>query len=227
MQKKYAIIVAGGTGSRMGNNLPKQFQLLAERPILMHTLAKFAHSANTPELIVVLNASMINYWYDECKRYAFTVKHHIVEGGETRFQSVQNGINYIAEMQPAADSLVAIHDAARPLISSELIDEAYTKTAVLGATVVALASTNSVRYGTEASNKAVDRSHVWIVQTPQTFQWPILSEAFTQEEQPFFTDDASVVEQLDIPIHIVPGEPQNIKITYPEDLKIAEMLLKE
>lgn len=89
-------------------------------------------------------------------------------------------------MEPAADSLVAIHDAARPLISSELIDEAYTKTAVLGATVVALASTNSVRYGTEASNKAVDRSQVWIVQTPQTFRWSILSEAFTQEEQPFF-----------------------------------------
>lgn len=227
MQQKYALIVAGGTGSRMGTDIPKQYQMLAGKPVLMHTLAQFTHSASKPQLIVVLHKDMRDYWLSLCEKHNFTIAHALVDGGSTRFQSVKNGLHYILDQDQSAQSLIAIHDAARPLINPALIDQSYAEADSSGACIVAMASSNSIRIGDTTENKAVDRSQVWSVQTPQTFQLGILEKAFQQEESPLFTDDASVVEQLGHAIHIIPGEQKNIKITFPEDLEIAALLLKK
>ena len=227
MQQKYALIVAGGTGSRMGTDIPKQYQALAGKPILMHTLAQFTKSASNPQLIVVIHKDMRDYWLSLCEKHNFTIPHAVVDGGNTRFQSVKNGLQHIMDQDQAAESLIAIHDAARPLINPVLIDQSYAEASSNGACIVAMASSNSIRMGDRHQNKAVDRSHVWSVQTPQTFQLGLLAEAFQQAESPLFTDDASVVEQLGHAIHIIPGEQKNIKITFPEDLEIAALLLKK
>ena len=226
MQNKYAIIVAGGSGSRMGNSLPKQYQLLLGKPILMHTLAKFVQENDPVQIVLVLHAGMRDYWMELCKTHQFTIPHQLVNGGESRFQSVRNGLQQILADRPAGEALVAIHDAARPLLSASLITQSYSVAKTFGAAVVALPSSNSVRLGTQTTSKAVDRSQVWLVQTPQTFRLSLLEEAFKQAESPLFTDDASVVEQLGIKVHLIPGEQQNIKITFPEDLAIAALIMK-
>jgi len=225
MQTKYALIVAGGTGSRMGMDIPKQYQLLAGKPVLMHTLAQFAKSESQVKLVLVLHKDMRAYWQSLCVKYAFEIEHEIIEGGSTRFQSVKNGIQFILAQDATVDSLIAIHDAARPLINPSLIDQSYACAREHGACIVALASSNSIRIGDNSVNKAVDRTQVWSVQTPQTFRLALLEEAFAQAESPLFTDDASVVEKLGHPIHIIPGEQKNMKITFPEDLEIAALLL--
>ena len=224
MQQHYAIIVAGGSGSRMNSDLPKQFLCLDGKPILMHTLNRFAESACSPHIILVLHADMIAYWEACCREHHYTVPHQIVSGGKTRFQSVKQGLQTILQAQPQAldKTLIAIHDAARPVIRPALIDRCYQQTEIHGATVLAVASTNSIRQGDPVNNKALDREKVWLVQTPQTFRGDILQEAFKQDELPTFTDDASVVEKLGYRIQLIPGDPRNIKITFPEDLAIAQ-----
>lgn len=227
MQTKYALIVAGGTGSRMGTDIPKQYQLLAGKPVLMHTLMQFAKSESQPELVLVLHKDMREYWQSLCEKYNFTLVHTLIDGGSTRFQSVKKGLQFIIDQDSSAASLIAIHDAARPLINPSLIDQSYTCAASHGACIVALASSNSIRIGDSSVNKAVDRTQVWSVQTPQTFRLELLEEAFKQPESPLFTDDASVIEQLGHPIHIIAGEQRNMKITFPEDLEIAQLLLQK
>lgn len=209
----------------MGLDIPKQYQLLAGKPVLMHTLAQFAKSESQVKFVLVLHKDMRAYWQSLCAKYAFEIEHEIIEGGSTRFQSVKNGIQFILAQDAAVDSLIAIHDAARPLINPSLIDQSYACAREHGACIVALASSNSIRIGDNSVNKAVDRTQVWSVQTPQTFRLALLEEAFAQAESPLFTDDASVVEKLGHPIHIIPGEQKNMKITFPEDLEIAALLL--
>lgn len=228
MQNRYALIVAGGSGSRMKSTLPKQFLLLEDRPVVMHTLEKFANSNSKPQLILVLHPDMFSVWDELCRKHHFEIAHTVITGGETRFQSVRNGVRYIAEQQHGflENTLVAIHDAARPVVTSEIIDSCYDQTTKLQATVLAVRSTNSVRQGNSAENKAVDRENIWIVQTPQTFNGAILHKAFLQEELPSFTDDASVVEKLGYNIHLILGDYRNIKITFPEDIAIAQFYLK-
>lgn len=227
MQQKYAIIVAGGTGSRMGASLPKQYQILLGKPILMHTLEKFAQHQDQITLVLVLHEDMRDYWLSLCKAHKFTIPHQLVHGGASRFQSVRNGLTHILANTNAETALVAIHDAARPLLSPELIERSYVAANTYGAVVVAVPSNNSVRIGSASQSKAIDRATVWLVQTPQTFRLGILKTAFKQEESPFFTDDASVVEQAGISIHLIPGEEQNLKITFPEDLAIARLILEK
>lgn len=226
-QKKYAIIVAGGTGSRMESDLPKQFLLLGTQPVLMHTIRQFSRTASAPEIIVVLHPDMCEYWAERCKTYQFHIPHQVVIGGQSRFQSVKNGLEtvFAKEKGDLKDMVIAIHDAARPVIDPALIDQCFTATATCGATILAVSSINSIRVGTTDSSKAKDRAEVWIVQTPQTFTGNILAEAFQQEESAQFTDDASVVEKLGYPIHILVGDYKNIKITFPEDLQIAQLYL--
>ncbi|TYR35346.1 2-C-methyl-D-erythritol 4-phosphate cytidylyltransferase [Sphingobacterium phlebotomi] len=228
MKKRYAIIVAGGSGSRMKSDLPKQFLLLDGKPIAMHTLERFFHTKSKPQLILVLHPAMFSIWDELCEKYDFQIPHTVVTGGETRFQSVQSGVRYIAEQQQQSldNILIAIHDAARPVIAPGVIDICYEQTVLHPATVLAVPSTNSIRQGNEVENKALDRETVWIVQTPQTFQGHILYQAFQQDELPSFTDDASVVEKLGYSIHLIPSNHRNIKITFPEDISIAQFFLK-
>ncbi|MBD1426621.1 2-C-methyl-D-erythritol 4-phosphate cytidylyltransferase [Sphingobacterium arenae] len=227
MQNRYAIIVAGGSGNRMKSELPKQFLLLNGKPIVMHTLERFADTERKLQLILILHANMFSFWNELCEKYGFKVPHTVIAGGETRFQSVRNGINYIAERQQQFldNTLIAIHDAARPLITSEMIDLCFEQTIVHTATVAAVPSTNSIRHGSIEENKAWDREKVWVVQTPQTFQGDILHKAFQQDELSTFTDDASVVEKLGYSIHLILGDYRNIKITFPEDISIAQLYL--
>jgi len=218
MHKKYAVIVAAGAGSRMGTDLPKQYLLLDGRPVLMHTMGKFAVHPDVT-LVLVLHPAMESYWEDLCRAHGFAVPHAIVHGGATRFQSVRNAVSFILEKEhDPGRCIVAIHDAARPFVSPELIEKSYRAAAVFGAAAVAVPAVSSVRMGTADQNTALDRSKIWLVQTPQTFTGDLLAEGFAQEESDVFTDDASVIEQRGHPIHIIEGDRRNIKITYPEDL---------
>ncbi len=228
MLKKYVIIVAAGRGTRMNAELPKQFLLIDERPILMHTMERFRRGKDMPDVILVLHPEMHAYWTDLCRQHNFQIPHHIVYGGESRFQSVQNGLSYIFEVEKAdlEDVVIAIHDAARPVISQTLIDRCFTETMQYGATTAAVQSTNSIRLGTIDESTAIDRQEVWIVQTPQTFRANILQKAFAQPEMDSFTDDASVVEKMGYPVRLISGDQRNIKITFPEDIAIAHLYLK-
>lgn len=221
--KYYAIIVAGGSGSRMQSDLPKQFLLLDGKPILMHTLEAFANSELKPELILVLNIHQHQYWEELCKAQGFTIKHSVIKGGEQRFQSVKNGLKAIK-----GKGIVAIHDAVRPLVSADLILRSFRAAETNGNAVAGLKSTDSVRsINTEGKTEALNREHLLMIQTPQTFAIELLRKAYQQPFRNEFTDDASVVEYSGYPIHVIEGSRENLKITYPEDLEIAAIFLKK
>ncbi|MFC3563652.1 2-C-methyl-D-erythritol 4-phosphate cytidylyltransferase [Pedobacter jamesrossensis] len=222
MMKYYAVIVAGGSGNRMQTETPKQFLLLNNLPVLMHTIKAFAHSDTQPKILVVLHQDQHNYWKRLCNEFNFNVPHQIIAGGSERFHSVQNAIDTIDE-----DSFVAIHDAVRPLISKQLIDNSYKKAIEIGNVIVAVQSSDSVRLSKEGQTLAIKRNEVYLVQTPQIFNIAILKAAYKQPFEASFTDDASVVEALGEKINIIDGERNNIKITYPIDLELAEMLLNK
>ncbi len=219
MLKKVAIIVAGGTGTRMGAEIPKQFILLANKPVMMHTLEKF-HQSNC-ELIVVLNVDYHDQWKSLCKQHSFEIPHTLIKGGRNRFESVKNGLKSISE-----NALVAIHDAVRPLIAIETINNAFECADRNGNAVVVVPSKDSLRKVENDNSYSVPRSDYFIVQTPQIFEKSTLDKAYKEEFRNEFTDDASVVEKLGVKIHLVKGKQSNIKITYKEDLAIAETLLK-
>ncbi len=218
----YAIIVAGGSGSRMQSAIPKQFLLLNGLPVIMHTISAFHHSKFTPEIIVVLHADFHQYWEDLCTTHKFHIPHQLVIGGEHRFHSVKNGLKYIKD--PA---LVAIHDAVRPCISHELIDSAFKLAGETGNAVVAVKSRDSVRQKTETGTKSLDRNDIYLIQTPQVFSSEILNKAYGQEYKIEFTDDASVVESFGVEIQLMEGDTRNLKITYPEDILTAQNYLAE
>ncbi|MHA8099550.1 2-C-methyl-D-erythritol 4-phosphate cytidylyltransferase [Aquirufa aurantiipilula] len=224
--KKYAIIVAGGTGQRMKSAVPKQFLLLQGKPILYHTLLQFKKADAEIELILVLPQNQFSTWQTLCQEHPEILQdcpHQLVEGGKTRFHSSQQGIQAILENQQA---LVAIHDGVRPLVSITCIQQAYLHAQEHGNAVLAVSSKDSVRQWDNAENVylPLDRNHIKLIQTPQIFEVSILKKAFQQEYQDFFTDDASVVELMGIDIQLVEGNYSNIKITTPEDLLIAEAL---
>ncbi|QKJ31220.1 2-C-methyl-D-erythritol 4-phosphate cytidylyltransferase [Mucilaginibacter mali] len=218
----YAIIVAGGSGSRMQSVVPKQFLLLNGRPVLMYTIEAFARSAYQPEIIVVMHPNYHIYWQELCAEHSFTIPHQIISGGDTRFHSVKNGLELVAD-----DSLVAVQDAVRPITSTEIIDNAYTQAAEYGNAVVAVKSRDSIRSLRNGVSQSLLRDEIYLVQTPQTFKSGLLKKAYLQPFNDGFTDDASVVEKDGHMIHICDGDYQNIKITFPEDIAIAELLLKK
>lgn len=220
--KAYAIIVAGGSGSRMQAAVPKQFLLLNGLPVLMHTIQAFSESKATPAIIVVLPKDYHGYWIELCIKHDFAIPHQLVSGGETRFHSVKNGLSLID-----GDAVIGIHDAVRPLTSATVIDNAYQYAALNGNAIVAVQSRDSIRQVKNELSTALVRDEIYLVQTPQVFKSDILKLAYEQQYEPEFTDDASVVEKLGININIVPGNHTNIKITFPEDIAIAEMLLKK
>lgn len=218
----YAIIVAGGSGTRMRSAVPKQFLLLNGIPVLMHTINAFHLSHTQPQIIVVLHPDSHQYWHDLCTEHNFTIPHQLVSGGETRFHSVKNGINLIED----DDAIIAIHDAVRPLVTKEIIDEAFDCAEQYGNAIVAIKSRDSVRQIKDNRSQSLNRDEIYLIQTPQTFQAAQLKKAYLQPYQESFTDDASVVEQTGVNINLVGGSYQNIKITFPEDIAIAEFLLR-
>ena len=216
--KKYAIIVAGGSGSRMRAEVPKQFLLLRNRPILMHTIQSFIQADADTQIVLVLPGSQVPFWFSLMKEYRFRLPHRVVNGGASRFQSVRNGLKHVPH-----NAVVAVHDGVRPLCPPSVISNSFDIAQERGNAIVAVPSKDSLREIREDDgNRAVDRSAYRIVQTPQTFQSTLLKEAFEVEESPLFTDDASVFEQSGQAIHLIEGDYRNIKITTPEDMAIAE-----
>lgn len=222
LTKSYAIIVAGGSGTRMQAIVPKQFLLLNGRPVLMYTIEAFYHSSYQPQIILVLHANFHTYWQELCQQHQFTIPHQLVSGGETRFHSVRNGLELVE-----ADSLVAVQDAVRPLTSPIIIDAAFAQAAEYGNAVTAVKSRDSVRAVRNGHSESLLRDEIYLVQTPQTFKSDVLKKAYLQPFNEAFTDDASVVEKDGHLIHLNEGDYRNIKITYPEDIAIAELLLKQ
>lgn len=220
MAHRYAIIVAGGRGLRMGADLPKQFLPLRGEPVLMHTLRQFAPEVE--ELILVLPAEQQDLWQELCAEHHFTLSHRITTGGATRFDSVRSGLNELP-----AEGLVAVHDGVRPLVSRTLIRRTFEAAEQTGAALPACPVTDSLRFlGEDDTNEAVDRARYRAVQTPQTFDLERLHRAYEQPFSPLFTDDASVYEAAGLgAITLVEGEETNIKLTTPRDLLLADLLL--
>ncbi|MBC8152299.1 MAG: 2-C-methyl-D-erythritol 4-phosphate cytidylyltransferase [Bacteroidetes bacterium] len=212
---QFAIIVAGGSGSRMKSDVPKQFLLLNNKPILQHTIERFTAFSPSLRIILVLPARDLETWTRLCDRHNFYPALETVNGGGTRFQSVRNGLKRIS----AKEGLVAVHDGVRPFVTAGIIQNSFETAARTGAAVTAVALNDSVRLvQADGRSQAVDRSQYQLVQTPQTFRLDLFRQAFQAEEQPFFTDCASVVEHAGFPITLIEGSYQNVKITTPEDL---------
>lgn len=218
------IVVAAGSGSRYGGNLPKQFCDLAGRPLLMTTLERLHTSTPEWKLIVVLSADMTGEWLEMCKDHSFTLPHTIVTGGTTRAHSVKNALSVIPH---DSTGLISIHDAARPVVTQALISAIVDGVEGCDGALPACAVTDSIRLvGADGSSSAVDRSTLRAVQTPQIFPADKLLKAYGQELLPVFTDDASVMEAAGYTnLRLVNGDPHNIKVTNPGDMAIAELYL--
>jgi len=215
--KKVALIVAGGKGERMNTDIPKQFLVLNDLPILMHSLNAFSH---LDKIILVLPRAQIENWEELCKQYNFILKHTVVAGGINRFGSVKNGLAKIDE-----GSIVAIHDGVRPLVSKNLINKLIGATKKGNGIIPIVAVKDSIRKVEGYKSKAVSRSNLYKVQTPQCFFASTLKDAYKQNFSLFFTDDASVLESNGGKIITIIGEEKNLKITTEEDLMLAEALI--
>lgn len=224
--KTVAIIVAGGSGTRFGAQLPKQFLELAGKPILMHSIEVFGKNRDGSfDVIVTLPEGQMALWQQLCEEYAFDVPHHVVAGGETRWHSVKNALDSIVDI--AGVDVIAVHDGVRPLATAELIGRTIEAARRDGAAIPVVMLNDSVRQVAGDASHALDRSTLRAVQTPQAFDARLLIEAYSLPYQPTFTDDASVVEQFGHPVTLVEGDPNNLKITRPMDLAVAEYLLNQ
>ena len=214
----YVIIVAGGKGLRMGGDVPKQFQLIGGRPVLMHTLQRFRDAMSDLQIILVLPHEQQEYWRELCQQYQFSVGHHVTDGGPTRFHSVKNGLALIPD---DAEGVVGVHDGVRPFVSCEVIVRCDETARVAEAVVPVVPVVETLRHVEEGTKP---RSDYRLVQTPQTFSIPLLKAAFRQDYRDAFTDDASVVEAFGHAITLVDGNRENIKLTTPFDLLVGEAL---
>jgi 2-C-methyl-D-erythritol 4-phosphate cytidylyltransferase len=218
--KYHVIIVAGGSGLRMNSEIPKQFMLLAGKPVLMHTIERFIAFDPAINIIVVLPARETSEWQSLCDKHAFGIKHMVVTGGNTRFHSVKNGLDIITE-----EGMIAVHDGVRPLISNELVKRCFDEANEKGNAIPFVHVRESMRKIDGLKNQAVKRDSYVIIQTPQCFSSAVLKKAFLAEYETTFTDDASVVEAAGETINLIEGEHSNIKITFPDDLLFAETIL--
>ena len=219
--KYYAIIVAGGKGLRMGGDVPKQFQLVGGRPVLMHTLQQFRNAIADLQIILVLPREQQDYWRERCRQYEFGVEHCVADGGQTRFHSVKNGLALIPDGE---EGIVGVHDGVRPFASADLIRRCYAAAVEAEAVVPAVPVVESLRH---EERGAIDRKGYRLVQTPQTFSIPLLKAAYRQAYLEAFTDDASVVEAYGHRVAMIDGIRENIKLTTPFDMVVAEALLAE
>lgn len=220
--KKYAVIVAGGSGQRMGAAIPKQFLLLQGKPLLWYSLQTFLHAFDDLEIILVVPADNLAEGEQLVKELDAVSRITVTTGGNTRFHSVQNGLALVS-----SPSIVFVHDGVRCLVSRELIQRCYTQALEKGSAIPAVAATDSIRILVEEGHQVADRNLVRIIQTPQAFRSEILLSAFQNEFEEGFTDEATVVEASGYPVFLIEGEYANIKITRPVDLLVAEKILAE
>jgi 2-C-methyl-D-erythritol 4-phosphate cytidylyltransferase len=218
---RHALIVAGGSGTRMGLDTPKQFLPLLGKPILMHTISVFYSSAPSPKIVLVLPANEHLRWKELCKEFSFDIPHRLISGGETRFHSVKNGLACIED-----EGLVAIHDGVRPLVSKNLIEKCFADALSYGNAIPAVKPHETIRIGTHKQSRIENRDLCWLVQTPQVFFLKEIKSCYNTEYNTRFTDDASVAEAKGKEIFIVDGEKENIKITTPLDLIVATAILE-
>lgn len=218
--KKYALIVAGGTGTRMETDTPKQFLRLAGKPILMHTIEKLYAFDNQIEIIVILPEGQISTWQSLIMDHGFMIPHITAIGGDERFHSVKIGLSYVT-----TPSIVAIHDGVRPFVSNDTIKQCFETASIYGNCIPAISPADSLRIITEKGNRPLQRELIKLIQTPQVFDAELIKSAYNQNFNPEFTDDATVLEKTGEKILLIEGNPQNIKITTPMDLIIAEELL--
>lgn len=214
---KYVIIVAGGRGLRMGSELPKQFLLLGSKPVLMHTIEAFYRYDADIQVVLVLPRDHQDYWKSLCSSYHFEIPHRIVDGGETRFHSVRNGLQLIGDT-----GLVGVHDGVRPFVSKEVIERCYLEAEQKQAVIPVVEVVETVRHLQGDESSTVPRNEYRLVQTPQVFSVPLLKKAYLQPYSPSFTDDASVVESFGEKVFLTEGNRENIKITTPFDLIIGK-----
>lgn len=219
--KKYAIIVAGGAGVRMGGNTPKQFMLLKDRPVLYYTLKVFLEAYTDLQIILVLPVDYTDMGQEIIDAYFDKDRIKITAGGDTRFQSVKNGLGLVE-----GESIVFVHDGVRCLLTKDLIYRCYQQAVETGTAIPAVVSKDSIRLITEEGNTAFDRNKVMLIQTPQTFHSKIIVPAFQIDYKDKFTDEATVAESYGMKVSLVEGEENNIKITRPVDLLIAERIIE-
>jgi 2-C-methyl-D-erythritol 4-phosphate cytidylyltransferase len=218
---KVVVIAAGGTGTRMGTDIPKQFLRIHDKPIICYTIAQFVAAYADIEIIIAVSPNYEQQMHQLMKQYFITARYSIIHGGATRFHSVKNGIQAIH----IDEAVVFVHDAARCMISIDLIKNSYEATLEKGSAVPCILPSDSLRVVENNGTQIIDRNKIRIVQTPQTFFYKDLIAAFAQEYNENFTDEASVVEKMGGSINLIEGEARNIKITNPFDLEIAKLIL--
>lgn len=216
----YVVIVAGGSGKRMGAEIPKQYLELDGRPVLMHTIERFKAFNPDIEIITVLPENQLRYWAGLTEKYSFNVPHTLVKGGSQRYNSVKNGLKFVG-----VPGLVAIHDGVRPFVSIDTIKRCFETAEKLGNAIPSISPTESLRLLTDDGNTHLNRLLVKQIQTPQVFSSALIKKAYTQPFSPEFTDDATVLEMMGEKINLIEGNRENIKITNPEDLLISTVLL--
>ncbi len=220
--QKAVVIVAGGSGKRMGGDIPKQFLQLSGKPVLMHTMHRFFSFDPKIYMILVLPFEHIETWNLLCSQHRFLIPHQIIPGGAERYDSVKNGLEKIDDTW-----LVAIHDGVRPLVSNATIGKSFELAAEFGNAIPAVPVKESLREVFEGQNRPVDRRNFYLIQTPQTFRGDLIKKAYQKPYNPLFTDDASVFEAAGNEVHLFEGNTENIKITTSSDLKIAAALLEK
>jgi len=219
--EKFAIIVAGGTGTRMQGDVPKQFMLLNGKPIIHYSIEAFYSYDPSVQIILVLHPEFNTYWQQLCLDFKIDIPHTVATGGKTRFDSVKNGLERIDN-----DGLVAIHDAARPVISAEFIRHNFSEATIHGSAMPGVALNDTIRMIDGDTSHQLDRTFLRAMQTPQVYKVSEIKRAYTQPYHPLFTDDASVMQAAGFPLHLTQGRADNIKITNPQDIALAEFMLK-
>ena len=222
MSEKSVVIVAGGSGLRMGVSTPKQFLLLQSEPILFHTIEKFYSYDSDIEIVVVLPKVHISTWGALCENHSINIPHKIVEGGAERFFSVKNGLSSLRNTK-----WVAIHDGVRPIVSVNLIDRCFKAAMANNSAVPVINPSETVRFGSLQDSKTILRDSVFLVQTPQVFNYELIKKAYDVEYNSNFTDDASVYEYSGNRVFLIEGEPTNVKITKKSDVELCNFLLSQ
>jgi 2-C-methyl-D-erythritol 4-phosphate cytidylyltransferase len=219
--KKIALIVAGGNGTRMKNDIPKQFLFLKNKPILYYSIKVFLDTYDDIEIILVLPEEHIGKGQEIVDGYFDATKIIITAGGRTRFHSVKNGLALVKD-----EAIIFVHDGVRCLLTKDLIKKCYEAALELGNAIPAVDCSDSVRMLTSNGNKIIDRKKIKLIQTPQTFHSKILLPAYQIDYKDQFTDEATVVEAFGLKVNLIEGEKDNIKITTPEDLIFADLILE-
>ncbi len=220
--QKYVLIAAGGNGVRMDSKTPKQFLDLSAKPLVLHSIDTFLKYDQNIRIVLILPEELHQPWNKLCQQRGIHIQHILSFGGPTRFHSVQNGLRHVED-----NSIVAVHDAGRPLVSLELISRVYNMAEKFGSAIPVTDVFDSVRHIQNAMSKPLDRKHIRLVQTPQCFNASLLKKAYNQSYRESFTDDATVYETLGERLYLVEGNRENIKITMPIDLITAEALLRK